>query len=289
MLAEGASAPLIRLAGAPAITAAFLRTLIGGATLMVAVLALRRPLPRGVELRRAAAAGVVLGAHFALWFSSLQMTTVAASTVLVCTQPVFVAVLAALFLGERTPPQGLFGMAVAIGGSVLIALDGNTGTAPAPHALLGAAFALAGAVVVAFYPILARGQHPSSDPLAFSAIVALCAAGILAALALVVDQPLVTSDIHWPALIALALVPTVIGQTALNIALRTLPAALVAGAILGEPLIATLVALPVLDETPGPLTAAGSLFTLVGLSFLLARRPAAHRKPELMRAGERTG
>jgi drug/metabolite transporter (DMT)-like permease len=35
-----------------------------------------------------------LGAHFGFWISSLDYMSVAASVVLVCTQPVFVAILA---------------------------------------------------------------------------------------------------------------------------------------------------------------------------------------------------
>ena len=49
------------------------------------------------------ASGVALGAHFGFWISSLDHTSVAASVVLVSTQPVFVAVLAYL-LFESKPP-----------------------------------------------------------------------------------------------------------------------------------------------------------------------------------------
>lgn len=267
----GAAAPLIRLTHAPPVTTAFLRTLIGGLVLLAVVLLQRRRLPRDKELRRALLCGAILGVHFALWFVSLSMTTVAASTVLVCIQPVFVAGLAAVFLHERTGARGLAGIAIAVVGAALIALDQTAGTAPAPHPIFGNALALAGAVVVAFYPIIARRQDKGTDTLAFSAVVALAAALTLALVALVIGQPLVAPDPSWPALLLLALVPTVVGQTALNAAIRHLPAPLVAGSILGEPVIATLVAWAALDEVPGTETATGALVVIVGLYLLVVR------------------
>lgn len=273
----GAAAPLIRLVNAPPVTTAFLRTLIGGLVLLALVLVGRRTLPRGADLRRALACGALLGVHFALWFASLTMTTVAASTVLVCTQPVFVALLAWLVLAEKTPRRGLVGIAVAVLGSAAIAFDlpphGDAGARP----LLGNALALAGAIVIAGYPIVGRGMSKSVDTLAFSAVVALAAAGTLAIACLITASPLVDTEARWPALIALAIVPTVIGQTALNAALRHLPAAFVSGAILGEPVIATLVAWALLDETPGGQTLAGSGLVALGVWLLLSRVPSISR------------
>jgi drug/metabolite transporter (DMT)-like permease len=273
--AVGAAAPLIRLTHAPPVSAAFLRTLIGGLALLAVVVAQRRTLPHGRERVRALACGAILGLHFALWFVSLTMTTVAASTVLVCIQPVFVAALAAVLLKEHTDARGLLGIAVAVGGAALIAADGDAGHAPAPAPLLGNLLALAGALVVAFYPIVARRQHKDTDTLAFSALVALAAAVTLGAVAIVIGQPLLPQEVAWPAVLLLALIPTVIGQTALNAAIKHLPAAFVAGSILGEPVIATAAAALLLDETPGILTAVGSLIVLTGLFLLIARRRRA--------------
>ena len=42
-----------------------------------------------------AASGLLLGAHFAAWVPSLRLTTVASSTALVATQPVWAALIAA--------------------------------------------------------------------------------------------------------------------------------------------------------------------------------------------------
>lgn len=280
VVSVGAAAPLIRLAHAAPVTAAFLRTLIGGFVLLTVVVAARRPLPRGVDLRRALVCGAVLGVHFALWFASLGLTTVAASTVLVCLQPVFVAVLAWLLLGERTQARGLVGIGVAVGGSAVIALDLPGGGDAAHAPLLGNLLALAGAAAIAGYPIIARRVDKRVDTLAFSAVVSLAAAAMLAVCCVVTGSPLYDPGASWPALLALALVPTVIGQTALNAALKHLPAVFVSGAILGEPVIATAVAWLVLHEQPGGLTLFGSALVLLGVWLLFSRAttPTAPRQ-----------
>jgi drug/metabolite transporter (DMT)-like permease len=72
---------------------------------------------------------VALGAHFGFWISSLDYTSVAASVVLVCTQPVFVAILAYLVFGERTSTLSFLGILVALGGTAVIASDGSVGSA----------------------------------------------------------------------------------------------------------------------------------------------------------------
>lgn len=271
VLSVGAAAPLIRLAHAPPVTTAFLRTLLGGLILLALVVTSGRALPRGGDLARALVCGVVLGVHFALWFASLTMTTVAASTVLVCIQPVFVAVLARLVLGEQTHRRGLVGIAVAIAGSAVIALDHTGGAATDPRPALGNLLALAGAAVIAIYPIVARRVGKHVDTLAFSAVVSLAAAATLAGCCAVVGSPLYHPGASWPALVALAVVPTVIGQTALNAALKHLPAAVVSGAILGEPVIATAIAWLLLHEVPGAQTLAGSALVLAGVWLLFSK------------------
>jgi drug/metabolite transporter (DMT)-like permease len=62
-------------------------------------------------------------------------------------------------------------------------------------------------------------------------------------------------------------VPQLIGHSLLNWALEHASAALVSIAILGEPVFATLLAIPLLGEAPGPVRAAGGLVVLVGVAL----------------------
>lgn len=274
VLSVGAAAILVRLADAPALSLSFWRTLFGGLALLVVVVALRRPLPRGEPLARALVAGALLGAHFWLWIASLDKTSVAASVVLVCLQPVFVTLFAFVLFRERTGWGAALGIAVALVGTGLIALDvpANVG-GHAAERTLGNLLALAGAVAIAAYVLVGRRTAHKVDVLAYSATVSLAAAAALLVPLLLSAQPLPATPSSWGWVLALALGPQLVGHTALNAALARLPASIVSGSILGEPVIATALAWIFLEERPGPLTLAGSVVVLAGL-FLLLRRPA---------------
>ena len=101
VLSVGAAAILVRLANVHPLTASWVRLSIGGAVLLAITVGQRRPLPHGPDLRRAVVAGVLLAAHFGLWIGSLSFTTVTASVVLVCLQPVFVVVGGAIIIAHR--------------------------------------------------------------------------------------------------------------------------------------------------------------------------------------------
>src|ERR671913_761217 len=152
VLAVSAPAIFIRLAEAPAIAIAFWRCALGAAVLLPPALVRKDGFPRGRALYVGIASGVALGAHFGFWISSLDYTSVAASVVLVSTQPVFVAILAYLLFGERTSPVSFAGILAALAGTAVIAGDDSVGSA----ALLGNALALAGAVTVAVYVLIGR-------------------------------------------------------------------------------------------------------------------------------------
>jgi drug/metabolite transporter (DMT)-like permease len=72
----------------------------------------------------------------------------------------------------------------------------------------------------------------------------------------------------------LALVPQLVGHSAINWALAYVPAALVAVAILGEPVGATALAAIILKEMPSGLEIGGALLVLTGVYVVLRPRQA---------------
>jgi drug/metabolite transporter (DMT)-like permease len=155
VLAVSAAAIFIRLAAAPALAIAIWRNALGALVLLPVVLYRRDAFPQGQVLRIGVAAGTAFGAHFGLWISSLDYTSVAASVVLVCTQPVFVVFFAYLVFREHTSPLSFFGILAALAGTVVIASDVAVGSAT----LFGNALALLGAVAVAAYVLIGRSLH----------------------------------------------------------------------------------------------------------------------------------
>ena len=270
VLAVSAAAIFIRLADAPAVAVAFWRCALGAALLLPLALVRRERFPRGRDLWVGIASGVALGAHFGFWISSLDYTSVAASVVLVSTQPVFVAVLAYMIFGERTSPLSFAGILAALVGTAIIAGDDSVGSA----ALLGNALALAGAVTVAVYVLIGRSARAGGiGVLPYSVVVYSAAALALLPVALVLDVRLWGYSAEtWFWLWAITLGPQLMGHTVFNWALRYVEASVISGTILAEPVISALLAWLILAEKPGLPTILGGCVVLLGLFLLLRGR-----------------
>jgi drug/metabolite transporter (DMT)-like permease len=216
------------------------------------------------------AAGVILAAHFYLWISSLALTSVAASVVLVTTNPLFVGVISHLFLGERLTRRTVLGMGIAILGSAVIGLgDAQQGT----HHLTGDLLALLGAVAVAGYMLIGRRLRARLSLLGYIFPVYGTAALVLMTLAVLTGTRLGGYPARtWLWLLLVAVIPQIVGHSALNWALGHLPATYVALSVLAEPVGSTLLAWLVLDETPPRAALLGGALVLTGL-VVASRRP----------------
>lgn len=229
------------------------------------------------------AAAAALAAHFALWIPSLRLTSVASSVALVTTSPIVVALLSPWLLGERVAPRAWTGIGIAFAGALALLAVPSAGSAPLagsactalPCPLLGKLMALAGAVAVAFYFIVRRRTRGHMGLVAYIGLVYGMAALILLAVTLAAEgPPLGYGARDWLLLAAIALVPQILGHGSFNWALSRLPAALVVSAVLGEPVVSTLLAWRLLGERPSSGLVAGGAAILAGI-LLVARSEAA--------------
>jgi drug/metabolite transporter (DMT)-like permease len=272
VVSVGAAAILIKQAAAPAFCVALWRLALGGGVLSAFVL--RPPWPSKPQLASTAVSAGLLAAHFALWIASLQYTTVTMSVVLVCLQPVFVAAASGVVLGQPLRWSSWVAMVIAVAGAMML-VTAPVASSIAPAPMFGNALAIGGAIAIAGYVLwnkreteraTRRGEAPM-PVMEFSAWCTVMAAVLVLPLAWLRGEAWPRHQ-AWPWLIALALFPQVIGHTALNIALRSLSASLVAGAILLEPVIATSMAVVLLGEPLTPQMIAGGALTLVGVAAL---------------------
>lgn len=277
------AAIFIRLAEAPALSIAAYRLSLSAVPVGAFALARRRAelarLRRG-EWLLLGGSGAALALHFATWIASLSRTTVASSVALVTTQPVWVALLSALVLREPVRLQGVLAILVATAGGITIA---GADIALSGEALLGDALALVGAICAAVYFIVGRRIRPALSLASYVGVVYAVAAALLLLAALAMGAPLGGfSTRTWMMFLLLALVPQLLGHSALNWALRYLSAPFVSVTVLGEPVISTLLAIPFLGEWPGPVRVLGGAVTLAGV-YLAVREEAqlARRRAEL--------
>lgn len=255
----------IRLAEAPAPVVALWRTAL--ATLLVLPFGLRRAVRELAATSRAerlagAAAGLFLALHFATWIASLDHTTVAASTVIVCSTPIWVALAGPLVAGERVTRRAAVGIALAVVGAAVIGAGGG-----GRGALTGNLLALAGALTAALYVLIGRRLRPRVSLWTYVLATYGSAAAVLFVYVAGLGLPVVgypPATYGW--LVALAVIPQLVGHTSYNYALRYAPASYVSVAMLGEPIGATLLAWAFLSEVPGRATVAGGALLLFGIA-----------------------
>jgi len=279
-LAIGAAAIFARfaLSGAGPVAVAALRLAIAAVIAIVIARGFSRLSPRR-ELAFALA-GLALALHFATWIASLSYTSVAVSTLLVTTTPIWTEIFDVV--RERRAPERtyLVALALALAGVAIIALARTSVPAPIPgHALLGDGLALFGSVAIGAYLLIVRdaGVTPGTTKrLATRAIVARTygwAALALAAASLVAHQgPPRASDVTaWAGILAMALVSQLLGHTALNAALRDFTPSVVALTTLLEAPIAAILAAAIFHETLSWQAATGATFVLAGTGVALRR------------------
>lgn len=268
--------PLVRFAEAPALAISFWRLALSCA--LIAVLLTARGEWRQIRLlgRRewflSCLAGAFLAGHFVTWIASLELTTVAASVVLVSTQPLWVAVLSIPLLGERPRRLQWIGIGVAVLGAAWVGW-GDFGRTIG--SLRGDLLALSGAILAAFYYVLGRGLRRRMTIWPYVAVV-YGAATVVLLLAMVASGTAFTGypSTDWMVFGVLAVGPMMIGHTGQNWALRYLPAYVVNLSLLGEPVGATLIAwlLPGIRETPPASVLAGGALILAGIIMGMRRR-----------------
>jgi drug/metabolite transporter (DMT)-like permease len=214
------------------------------------------------------ASGLFLGSTFALWHLSLELTSVATSTLLVNLAPVFVALGAWLFLGQRFGAAFLVGMAIALAGAALLVAGGTSRLGGGEVA--GDGLAALAAVFYAGYFLSVSGLRPRFSTAAVMAYGAPAACAALLPVALLSGESLLPASWQgWAVLLAVALVSHVLGQSLVAYALAELPAAFSSVALLLQPTIAAALAWAILGEALGPWQAAGGAVVLAGV--VLAR------------------
>jgi drug/metabolite transporter (DMT)-like permease len=276
LIAVSTAALFIRLAqsaSAPSLVVATGR-------LTVAALVLSIPVIRGpqyrVQIRRLtrreigmiAAAGVMLGLHFAFWVSSLEYTSVTNSVVLVTTTPLWVALLSPFLLKERLTRWIMGGLGLAMLGGIIVALSGDAGDPPTrPDPLLGNGLALLGAWMVAGYFMIGRQLRRKLALVTYIWVVYGAAAVFMIGVVVVMGENVLNLPAEaylW--IVLIGLIPQLIGHSSFNYAIGFFAAVYVTLVTLAEPIASSALAIIFLREWPAVLSVIGSALILVGIA-----------------------
>lgn len=280
VLSISATAPLTAAASAPALAMAFWRNALGFTTLGPFLLVLRRReavrVARGERglLRREQwrplafgfLAATSLALHFAAFMTSTRMTSVAMSTALVATQPVWQALIAA-GQGVRVSRRTWAGLTLAVVGAVAAAgLDIKSGGT----ALMGDLLALAGAVAQAAYTALSQKARADVSTPLFSTFSSLVCGLELLAICLLSGTPLTGLDRSTQlSLLGLLLLPQLLGLGSMNFALGRTSATTMSVLLLLETPVAALAAWWLMGQSIEAAAMPGLLLIIVGVTVVV--------------------
>jgi drug/metabolite transporter (DMT)-like permease len=207
-------------------------------------------------------AGAFLALHFALWVTSLSMTSVLSSLVFVTMNPLFVAVLSLMVFHERTSPLLWAAVAVVTAGGVFIGLRSGT------SANTGNQLALGGALAASLYLIVGRRASRAMDSLSYNLGAFSWAALLMGILCLAMRRPIFTLSgraFFW--LAVTAVLGQTVGHGLINASLKWFQPQFVALMLLWEPIFGSGLAFLVLGDKPGSAELVGGAVILLGLAL----------------------
>ena len=212
--------------------------------------------------------GAFLAIDLAAWHLSLTMTSVANATLLANLAPVFVTLGSWLIFRTRITPVFLTGLALALIGVVV--LKGGP-AAIGGGQLAGDATAIVAAIFYACYMLSLGHVRSRFSTLRIMVWTTFSAAICMLPLAFFFEVGMVPGTLFgWAMVLGLAFISHVGGQGLVTYALAYLPTAFSSLTLLLQPVVAALLAWALLSEPIGAMQAVGGLIVLLGI--LVARR-----------------
>lgn len=251
VLAISTAAIWVKLADAPSSVMAFYRLFIAAVVLLPFMLLNKKcihelKIIRKRQVIQITAAGFFLALHYVLWFESLNFTSTASSTVIVCLQPLFSLAIERFISRKRIPPTALIGCVIALSGCFIIGFgDFHIGG----QSLLGDILAFVAAGIIALYFFIGENVRQEMSAVTYSTTCYFISALVLIVYILIKkDAFLGYPQISWISFFGIALIATVGGQFIFNLLLKKLPASAVTMSIVGEPIGTCILAYLILHE-----------------------------------------
>lgn len=215
-----------------------------------------------------------LALHFITWFASLRYTSVASSTVLVNTQPFFVILFGLIIFKTPVSKNTLLAVTLAVVGTLILSWgDFSLGGT----SLYGDALALIGAIFIAIHYLFSSYLRQSLDTVPYTTLLYGFCTVILAVMvplrggSFVGHQPL-----DYSMCLALAFFSTILGHTLFSWCMKYLSASAVSLSVLGEPVLAAIIAYFLFNESFTLGQFIGSVIVLISIFGYLAEENKQH-------------
>ncbi len=217
--------------------------------------------------------GLVLAAHFALWITSLKLTSVASSVILVTAHPLLVGPVSHFFLKERLSMLNSIGIVLSVFGVILL-VYGNYGfSSQTVDTLEGNLLAILGGVAAGLYILGGRKVRKTVSVGSYALVVYAVGTLALFFICLLFNAPVYSLSLKdYTIIFLMAVLAGILGHTLYNWSLEYIRASLASVVLLGEPIGSSLLAyaLPWINQVPSKYTVLGGGFILLGI-YLTAR------------------
>jgi len=217
--------------------------------------------------------GIILAAHFALWITSLKLTSVASSVILVTAHPLLVGPVSHFFLKEKLSVLNYIGIVLSVCG-VIILIYGNYGFALGIDTLEGNILAILGGIAAGLYILGGRKLRKTVSIGSYAFVVYTVGTIVLFFICIFLKTTLINISYRDLAIIFLmAIVAGIFGHTLYNWSLQHIRASVASVVLLGEPIGSSILAflLPWIQQTPSFYTIIGGAVILSGI-YLTARK-----------------
>ena len=211
-------------------------------------------------------AGIFLGFHFALFFRSVQLTSIAEAALLGTIAPVFTEFYSIMFQKKGFSIKVFFGLSLALLGAYTLISQSSFSATSTYGNLLAVLCSVAMAVVL----LVGKDVRKNVSLFEYSRWLFLYAAACLFLISLYQNVSIFSfsvSDFGW--FVFLAAVPTMVGHNIFYFLVKTLSATTVAAVPLGEPVISSFGAFFLFDEPVSFFVFLGGSVTLIGVFIII--------------------
>lgn len=255
---------LVKLQLTGGLISAFYRMAIAGALLLPYVIVTKKfKLPRASILILAVLCGLLFASDVAVWNISIQESSATQASLLTNLSPVWVGIASFLFLKNKPATNfwigtviAVFGMITLVGFEFFLNLDFN------------AAFLLAilSGVLYAIYMLVSKNALSEMDVLSFMMVTLITSTLFLGVVCLALNEPFSGfSNAGWLVLFIQGIVCQLIAWLLISYATQNMRATRVSLSLLGQAVLATILAWLFLDEKITFQMIVGGLILLLGI------------------------
>ena len=253
----------------PAVTISFWRMALGAIILwFISIIKKQIPL-NSKQQKRTIIAGILLGIHFALFFGSIKLTTIANATFLGTLAPLFTFIIERFILKRKHTKGILIGLGFAICGAIIIV--GNKFNFSSDFTI-GNLLAVGCSIFLGIGFIISENVRKEIGTISYSRTLFSTAAITLLFISFLTNANLLDfTYTEFVGLLLLGIIPTLFGHGTMYYAIRYVSPTIVASTPMGEPILASTMAWFLFQEGIEMFTIIGGSITLIGL-FLLTKQ-----------------